>query len=379
MRRDSRWIRRLVAFLAICVAITPGPPLAQSIRGTATRFEVRIGVLGLFRPREFLVRAVDGEAILLRAGDQSAMLETSSGVNVARVTLTDSRISLKTSTRAILASELTVSDRSGEPADFILGIPGKISRHYRGTLEIKPSGGQLIAVVTMDRETAVASIVAAESAPDAPLEALKAQAVAVRSYLVSSHGRHTEFDFCDTTHCQFLREPPAATRPSARAAAATEGLVLAYNAEPFAAMYTRSCSGHTRTPAQVGLQAGAYPYYSVECEHCIAHPARWTTRLSTSDAAGLQSSNESSRLQVARRLGWGAVPSSDFVAKKNGNQIVLEGTGNGHGVGLCQAGAKAMAESGASFQEILNHYYPNAEIIRLKDNPGSSGHMAASR
>ncbi|HEV2468927.1 MAG TPA: SpoIID/LytB domain-containing protein [Candidatus Sulfotelmatobacter sp.] len=357
---------RLIGFVAICVAFTSGPPAVQSFDGTEIRPQVRIGVLGLFHPRELTVRAMDGHAIVLRAGDQAATLETSSGLNVAKVTLIDSSLSLKAGTRSVVGPKVTVSDRSGEPGDFILGVPGKLSRHYRGSLEIKPSGGQLIAVVTMDREMAVASIVAAESAPGAPLEALKAQAVAVRSYLVSSHGRHTQFDFCDTTHCQFLREAPAATSAAARATAATKGLVLAYNTEPFAAMYTRSCSGHTRTPAQEGLHRGTYPYYSVECSHCIAHPARWTARLSTADAAGLRASDESARLRVTRRLGWGSVPSSDFVAKKNGNQIVLQGSGYGHGIGLCQAGARAMAESGASFQEILNHYYPNTEIVRLK-------------
>jgi len=379
MRRDSRWIRRLPMFLAICIAITPGPPLAQNVRDTATRYDVRIGVLGLFHPREFIVRAMDGHALLLHADDQSVTLEASSGLNVANVILTDSIISLKAGTRAILASKVTVTDRSGEPVDFILGVRGKISRHYRGTLEVRPSGRQLIAIVTMDRETAVASIVVAESAPDAPIEALKAQSVAVRSYLVSSHGRHTEFDFCDTTHCQFLREPPPHDSSAARATAATEGLVLAYTTKPFAAMYTRSCGGQTRTPAEVGLHSGSYPYYSVECEHCRSHPDRWTRQLSAADASNLHSADESARLQVVRRLGWSAAPSNDFVAKKNGNQIVLEGSGYGHGIGLCQEGARAMAEAGASFQEILNHYYPNTEIIRLKDNLPSDARMAGSR
>lgn len=369
---------RLIGLVVICIGLTSGSPVAQSVEHTHNRAEVRIGVLGLFYPREFVVRAMDGHAILLHAANQSATLETSSGVNAAKVTLADSRISVIAGTRAILAAEVNVSGRSGGPVDFILGVPGKISRHYHGTLEIKPSGRQLIAVITMDRETAVASVVAAESAPDTPLEALKAQAVAVRSYLVSSHGRHTEFNFCDTTHCQFLREPPLQDSPAARATAATEGFVLVYESEPFAAMYTRSCSGYTRTPAQVGLPARSYPYYSVECEHCRSHPARWTTRLSAPDAADLRNSDESSRLKIVRRLGWGAVPSNDFIAQKIGDQVVLEGSGYGHGIGLCQEGAKAMAQAGASLQKILNHYYPNAEIISLKGSP-SNGHMAASR
>jgi SpoIID/LytB domain protein len=175
---------------------------------------------------------------------------------------------------------------------------GKITRHYHGTLEIKPSGGALTALVAMDLETAVASAVAAESTPDTPLEALKAQAIAARSYFVASRGRHLDFDFCDTTHCQFLREPPVPDSAVANAAEATRGLVLAHDSQPFAAMYTRSCSGRTRTPAELGLPSAAYPYYSVQCEYCRSHPVRWSSRISARDAAAVHSSDESTRLDT---------------------------------------------------------------------------------
>jgi stage II sporulation protein D len=129
-------------------------------------------------------------------------------------------------------------------------------------------------------------------------------------------------------------------------------------------MYTRSCSGHTHTPAELGLLSGAYPYFSVECKYCRAHPTRWSSRISAQDAAALHSSDESARLILDRRLGWSAVPSNDFAAKEKGDQFILEGTGQGHGIGLCQSGAKAMAEEGANFRQILSHYYPNTTILR---------------
>ena len=87
----------------------------------------------------------------------------------------------------------------------MLSVPGRIERRFRGTLEVASRGGALEAVVSLDIETAVASVVAAESPPGAPLEALKAQAVVARSYYLATRGRHAGFDFCDTTHCQFLR------------------------------------------------------------------------------------------------------------------------------------------------------------------------------
>jgi stage II sporulation protein D len=51
--------------------------------------------------------------------------------------------------------------------------------------------------------------------------------------------------------------------------------------------------------------------------------------------------------------------------RKEGDHVILEGVGQGHGIGLCQSGASAMAEEGANFRQILSHYYPNATIVSL--------------
>ena len=327
--------------------------------------KVRIGVFGLFHPRQLTISPPQGHALVVRAGDERIVLEHSSGVQTASALLNGSEIVLQSGTRTVRARGLTIAGRKNEPEDFVLAVPGKIARHYRGTLEIRQSAGHLLAIVTMDREIAVASIVAAENTTETLFEALKAQAVATRSYLVASHGRHDDFDFCDTTHCQFLREPPAPGTAAARAVEATRDLVLAHESEPIAAMYTRSCAGRTHTPVELGLLEAAYPYYSVECKHCREHPVRWSSRISAEDAAKLRSSNEPARLRAARHLGWDTIPSNDFIVKKENGQILVEGIGQGHGIGLCQSGAKAMAADGAGFHQILSHYYPNTTIISM--------------
>ncbi len=360
-----------IVLAAICLASIvvsmshPTPPAyAQTDSLPAlSQHNVRIGVLGLFHPREFRVSAVTGQALILQAGGRSVVLEKSSGIDVATIRISGASVAVTAGTSILAASAISLVGRNNKAVDFMLAIPGKISRRYHGTLEISPSSDSLLAVVTLDQETAVASAVAAESAPGTPLEALKAQAVAARSYFVAGRGGHREFDFCDTTHCQFLRNPPGQDSPVTNAVNATRGLVLAYNSHPFPAMYTRSCSGQTRTPAQLGIPPASYPYFSVRCAYCRSHPARWTSRVSASDAALLQSNNELARLNVGRRLGWSTVPSNDFNTKKDGDQVVLKGIGNGHGIGLCQAGAKAMAQQGSTFREILSHYYPNTAVV----------------
>lgn len=342
-------------------------PFAQSVTSNAPPRDpgvVHIGVLGLFHPHQLTVSVPAGNALVLRTAEERIVLERSSGMDSAAIRISAGAILLSAGSRTVHASEVIITGRKNDPVDFVLSVPGKITRHYRGRLTVQPSDGSLTAIVTMDRETAVASVVAAESASETPVEALKAQAVATRSYFVAGGGRHHDFDFCDTTHCQFLREPPPPESATARAVAATRDLVLTHESQPFAAMYTRSCSGRTHTPAELGLPSSTYPYFSVECKYCRAHSVRWTSRIPARNGAGLHSSDESARLSLDRRLGWSAIQSNDFVAQNDGGEIIVHGTGQGHGIGLCQSGARALAEDGATFQKILSHYYPGTKIAR---------------
>ena len=262
----------------------------------------------------------------------------------------------------LLASEARVADLMGGPAEFLLFVPGRITRRFHGRLEVRGQINELVAVVEMDLETAVASAVAAESVPRAPLEALKAQAVATRSYYLASRLRHGQFDFCDTTHCQFLREAPPPRSPEAEATAATQGLVLSYFGTTIPALFTGSCGGRTRTLAEIGLAPTPYPYFSVPCNYCLHHAPRWSAQLEAKDVAELASHSEGSRLTLGRILGWDIVPGNNYELRREGNVVVVEGSGKGHGVGLCQLGAAGMARQGVGFQEILAYYYPNTVI-----------------
>jgi SpoIID/LytB domain protein len=85
-----------------------------------------------------------------------------------------------------------------------------LRRVYAGQLTVTARRGELVPIVAMDTETAVAIIVASEMPKDAPVEALKAQAVVTKSFLRGGL-RHGNFDLCDTTHCQYLRSPDDVT------------------------------------------------------------------------------------------------------------------------------------------------------------------------
>jgi stage II sporulation protein D len=338
------------------------PLLLLAVSPATAQQEIRFGVLGLFHPKELILQPEGSQVLSVVAqgvaGNQAVALNGEPGHHQIVFRAEGDRVVAGDRS----AGSWTAAARDGGAAAFRLSVPGKLHRVYRGRLTIQARKGELLAVVAMDRETAVASIVAAEMVENAPMEALKAQAVATRSFLVAGP-RHLDFDFCDTTHCQFLKSPPNLSSRVTSAVQATHGLILAYHGKPLAAMYSSRCGGQTRSLRDVGLNPGdAYPYYSVRCQWCLRHPATWQSRIGASGQPP-QPGDERRRIAGARQWGWGAIPGSDFTATADGEGWRLEGHSVGHGVGMCQLGAAGMAATGAGFREILSHYYPNTELI----------------
>jgi stage II sporulation protein D len=328
---------------------------------------VRVGVLGLFRPSEVSVIPASLDRLRVEGDSRQLILE---GSRNARLRVAGRLVEVTSEGDTLAASTIRVTNWQGNPTEFVLSLPGKISRLYHGTLEVSASDDKLILAVAMDLELAVASAVAAESPPGAPLEALKVQAIVARSYYLAAPRRHHGFDFCDTTHCQFLREAPASGAPAAAATLATAGLVVTYHGEVLAALYSASCGGRTRTPDELGLPAQGYPYYPVSCAYCLRRAPRWDTILDVEEASSLLDGQptEAQRLQIGRKLGWSALPGNNFAFRQEGGTVIIQGRGKGHGIGLCQWGATGMAAQGASFREILNYYFSNTSLGSSPDS-----------
>lgn len=244
------------------------------------------------------------------------------------------------------------------PGPVTVTLNPSFTRTYNGALQISAANNELQLILQAELEDLVAATVSAESPPNAPPEALKAQAILARSWIVASKNRHGNYDLCDTTHCQHFKEP---TPRGIQAAKATRGLVLAWQGKPFAPAYSASCGGRTRTAAEVGWpDATSYPYFAVDCPICQKNEQTWTRQLDAADAKTLQQNphNEAARLALNRRLGWSQIPSNHY--EIDGNTI--KGRGQGHGLGYCQRGAAAMAAT-QSAATILRHYFPGTVII----------------
>jgi stage II sporulation protein D len=245
------------------------------------------------------------------------------------------------------------------------------------------------------------------------------QSVIGRSYAATNRGRHATdgFDLCSSTHCQLYE--PARLRTSrwaaiARAAAQrTSGEVLWFAGGPARVLFHADCGGHTSSAAAVW--GGVAPAYlsgaSDEGPACGAHTA-WTfetraaaiakalnadprtavgARLDRIEIAGRDASGRAEKILlrgtrtfvirgevfrevVTRALGAKSLRSTRFTLKQPSSAsaearspmdvIVFSGTGFGHGVGLCQAGALARLTAGASPEEVLEHYFPGTSLHR---------------
>lgn len=263
-------------------------------------------------------------------------------------------------------------------------------------------------IETVALEEYVAGCVAAELGsldltPPAAARARDVQAVLCRSYGAASVGRHAAegFDVCATTHCQLYRPVPATGigRLSREAAARTAGQFLLFSGKPVRPTYHADCGGHTTTPGEVwGGDSPAF-FASAPDEACPRRPAwrlevtlarladllRGATGLTLEgrlrevavdrrDASGraawvrltgrqpLVVRGSDFRSAVTRGLGAAAMPSTLFEVEQRGETVRFEGHGNGHGVGLCEAGMIARAARGDDPAAILAHYFPGTTV-----------------
>ena len=268
------------------------------------------------------------------------------------------------------------------------------------SLQIQTAAG----IRVMDLHTYLTGVLLAEMPADFETEALKAQAVACRTYALrcDAHGKHGEAALCtDSRCCQGWRDPetvPPEDRARAEAAvSATDGLVILYEGRLIDATFF-SCSGG-RTEAAAAVWGSDLPYLQAVDSPGEEAAAHFTdrVRLPLSDfCAALQAADPAVRfpeavggwvgavettagdgvasMEIGGRLFTGtelrklfSLRSTAFTLTLTGEEAVFETRGYGHRVGLSQYGANAMALEGSGFEQILTHYYQGVEIGPVPD------------
>ncbi len=268
-------------------------------------------------------------------------------------------------------------------------------RWYRGRTQLVPTGRGLTAVNHVNLEHYLYSVLGAEMSPSWPLEALKAQAVAARSYALykRSTSGNTVYDVGDTTTWQVYKGLETEATSTHQAVDATAGQVMIYGGKIILAVFHSSSGGHTENVEDIW--SDSLPYLRGVADYDMGAPVfEWSKSFSGSELSrrisgvgniismtperttpqgrvvtmlvqGDRGTRRVSGADLRKALG---LKSTLFVINPNGNGYLVQGRGYGHGLGLSQWGAHNLAARGINYQQILGHYYQSATLAQLRPN-----------
>lgn len=287
------------------------------------------------------------------------------------------------------------------------GYVGKLSI----VTSINRTGCDLINQIPL--EIYISSLLSKEMSPVWPLEALKAQAVAARSYayhkmvtkqVSKNNGFNVFYDLENSEKHQVNGSFFDTTASTTMASKQTKGEVLVIGASELTPIFFHSkCGGKTLRPDQVWSNY-VKGYQSVDCPFCHKHGKKnWSHTVKKSKfknmvnktlikyhKESLQSNklsqfrmttdsksrayirvyDDERQLQVKKSrlrslLGREKAASNYFQISDKGDSVKLEGKGFGHGVGLCQYGAFELAKRGYTYKQILSHYFPEHSLKKI--------------
>lgn len=272
--------------------------------------------------------------------------------------------------------------------------PSTNEKRYAQSLQIpvlQKDGG----VETMELEAYITNVVLGEVSSGFHVEALKAQAVAARTYTlrcIESGNKHEESAVCTDYHCcqayqapeEYLKEggTQEGLRKVENAVEATASEVLCYNDVLITATYFASSGGLTEDAEEVWGQSYPYlkPVSSPGEEECgyfsqqttlspqelqellgvslTGKPPSWFGMVTYTEGGGVDLMRIGGKLytgvELRQLLG---LRSTVFEVTPTDEVILIETKGYGHRVGMSQHGANSMASAGSTYQEILSHYY----------------------
>ena len=286
-------------------------------------------------------------------------------------------------------------------------------KHYNGKLHIQTSenfdGCDLIH--EMDLEEYIKTLLPKEMSTTWPLEALKAQAVAARSYALykikmkqvsKAKGYEVYYDLENSEKHQVNGHFFDITKKTQDATKETHGEVLTLRRNKLAPIFFHSkCGGKTLRPDQVWSNR-VDGYVGVDCPFCHSHGMKkWTRefdkkqlfasvyramkryngeKLNRKEKIELIDDHKSQsrvkfyceddfktlrKSRIRATMGRKNLPSNYFHIREKNNKILVSGSGYGHGVGLCQFGAKELALKGFSYKQILAHYFPEFKLKKI--------------
>lgn len=272
--------------------------------------------------------------------------------------------------------------------------------NYWGTIEIIPQvNGTFLVIEETDVERFLSGVLGSEMPLSWEKNTLFAQVVAARTFAVYQKKKHNSgiyhINRLDLAYEGRLSEDKKARELVNK----SKGIIMVYNWQIFPGYFHSTCGGHTEDVYHVFRERSIPPLAGVSCGYCESSKYfRWQTDvkkediekklnglnkktgsfvsikpvdLGTGDHAStieILSSTKTERIDAnAFRLliGSNKLYSTAFTVQNNGKDLQLYGKGWGHGVGLCQYGSQKMSLLGFKWYEILKHYYPGIDLVKI--------------
>lgn len=284
-----------------------------------------------------------------------------------------------------------------KPAEgFYLGLKrGRKKILYRGNFELLKRGKKILVVNIVDVEKYLYGVLPQEISPTWPMEALKAQAVAARTfaYYKLENPDSKLYDLDDSMYSQVYRGFSGERDRTNKAVDLTKNQVMTYRGRIIIAYYHACSGGITEDPRYAWGKK--IPYLKSVSSPCEDSPhykwkkiltAKYLARkLGVKDVSDIKvvsrtPSGRAAKLMIVtgdktffmsgtsfrQKIGVFVIKSTLFEVYKQGDRFIFEGRGWGHGVGMCQWGARSFALRGWDYKRILKYYYPGVKIITLE-------------
>jgi stage II sporulation protein D len=284
------------------------------------------------------------------------------------------------------------------------GIIFADSKPYRGYLTIIKSKNKINIINVLPIEDYIKNVLPIETSANWSIEALKSQAIISRTYAIVNLNKHSAqgFDVCSTIHCQVYGGASVEADSCNKAILETQCKILSYDGKFAQTVFHANCGGHTEDPKYIWNWKDTPPYLKgVKCGYCTAASyTKWEKTLDESfirkqlshnnnnnigkiksiKIKGKTSAGAAKKLKIIHSKGevtlnayqfrlavdaWQIKSHTFDFIRADGDKFYFKGRGWGHKVGLCQWGAKGMAEKGKTYKEILAYFYPGTIIKKV--------------
>lgn len=272
------------------------------------------------------------------------------------------------------------------------------NRKYRGNIEvIKKDNGCLLVVNYIEIENYIKGILYHEVSHYWPMEALKAQGIACRTYAVYQIEQNSskDYDLTNDIYSQVYGGKTSERYRTSQAVEQTKGEMLTYKDKIFPAYFHAACAGHTLDADRL-WNINMLPLKGTRCNFCKDSPhfnwhcvlplreiknklAKTGFKIDNITDIAVLSRDDSGRIKELKIigvdkeikisskdfrnvLGPNIIRSTNFEVEIAASDAVFDGIGWGHGVGMCQWGTYFMAKQGYDYRQILEYYYPGSEV-----------------